>query len=55
MRMAFTIRSLNEHERGAIRVALEEYINRHGVQIGWSQKIVNEEMLDKLLWMDKDE
>ena len=45
-----TINVLNTTEREAIRVALDEYISRHGDKKAWSQKVVLEDMLDGLLW-----
>lgn len=44
------IRSLNGNERQSIRVALEEYIARHGEDKAWSQKVILETMLEYLFW-----
>ena len=42
--------ALNEYERSSIRIALEEYIFRHGPDKAWSQRVVLEDMLPFLMW-----
>lgn len=52
------IRSLNDTEKLAIRQALELYIRTYGKENSrcpaFSQRIILDEMLEKLLWRSKD-
>jgi hypothetical protein len=44
------ITALTNYEREMIRVALDDYIEKHGARRAWSQKVIRDEILPLMFW-----